>query len=145
MRNVNDTKSQNKNTTICFNEDEMYIYDYFKKKGGKISTEMKRVLKDFVDNDGKASDFIVDERVSRIISGIIGCGINPGAIRFEAPEMVNQTKDVVEDLAQEEPTQPDNLTEENFDLPPQNIALGIFSMTGNLDDNPDISDTTDSI
>lgn len=121
--------SKGKNTTICFNEDEMYIFNYFKDLGGKTSTEMKRVLKDFVDNDGKSSDFLVDERVSRIVSGILG-GVNPSFIpRVElSPDTSNLDDSKIKEDVQDEDV--DVAEDDFFDLPPQDIALGIHNSTG---------------
>lgn len=122
--------AKSKNTTICFNEDEMYIFNYFKELGGKTSTEMKRVLKDFVDNDGKSSDFLVDERVSRIVSGILGGGVNPSFIpRVElSPDISNLNDSKIKEDVQQEDV--DVAEDDFFDLPPQDIALGIHNSTG---------------
>lgn len=80
-----------RNVTICFNSDDMYIVDFFQKKG-KLSTEMKRVLKDYVDNSNQGNDMadVLDVRLAKILSIIVGNKMNPFDVNFSSVDMLSQ-------------------------------------------------------
>lgn len=126
---------EKRNTTICFNSDEMYIHDYFKSIGGKTSTEMKRVLKDFVDNNGKNSDLAVDERVSRILASVLGGGVNIAGAQFAPVE--NTSSQIPMNTTQNDnnPASFEEDEEEMFDLPPNEIAMGLSMMVSYEEDD----------
>lgn len=131
-----------KNVTICFNSDEMYIYNHFKDIGGKTSSEMKRVLKDFVDNNGQSNDLngTVDERVAKILSVILGNGMPTIGGMSISPEMFSQLNNLQaqQNTLSNESSEKDEENEEDmFDLPPDNFMDNFPMMNICLDDDDD--------
>lgn len=133
---------EKKNVTICFNSDEMYIYNHFKAKG-KTSAEMKRVLKNFIDNNEQDNDLnkVVDERLAKILSVVIGSGLSTLGGLSISPEMLSQLNNLQKSqessnsLSEEKE---EKLEEDGFNLPPDDIFKGLSFMNVSLDDEEDV-------
>lgn len=121
---------EKRNVTICFSSDEMYIYKYFKSKG-KASTEMKRVLRDYVENNqvGSDSNEVVDERVAKILSAILGNGATVSSINIPNTEngvSVPPMDDLNNNVNNEDVVEDEKSPEDEFDLPPADILGGFM-------------------
>ena len=120
---------EKRNVTICFSSDEMHIYRYFKSKG-KASTEMKRVLRDYVENNQVESDSseVVDERVAKILSAILGNGATISSINI--PNIENEVstppKNDLNSVNNEDTVKDEKSPEDEFDLPPTDILGGFM-------------------
>lgn len=122
---------EKRNVTICFNSDEMYIVKYFQDKG-KLSTEMKRVLKDYVDSNGSNSDLeeILDTRLAKILSVVVGNGMTSIGTNSFSPEMFSQLNNFQNSTANSVNPPDNELVEEeedeeveadSFSLPPASM------------------------
>lgn len=124
---------EKRNVTICFNSDEMYIVKYFQEKG-KLSTEMKRILKDYVDNNRSNNDLeeILDARLAKILSVVVGNGMTAIGGSPISPEMLSQLNNlqnttststenpIIEDEEEEEEVESDS-----FSLPPASMLQNL--------------------
>lgn len=124
---------EKRNVTICFNSDEMYIVKYFQEKG-KLSTEMKRILKDYVDNNRSNNDLeeILDARLAKILSVVVGNGMTAIGGSPISSEMLSQLNNlqnttststenpIIEDEEEEEEVESDS-----FSLPPASMLQNL--------------------
>lgn len=117
---------EKRNVTICFNSDEMYIVKYFQEKG-KLSTEMKRILKDYVDNNKNNNDLeeILDARLAKILSIVVGNGMpalggNP--ISLEMLSQLNNLQNTSPiDSEQSNTSKDEEVEADSFNLPPSSM------------------------
>lgn len=136
---------EKRNVTICFNSDEMYIVKYFQEKG-KLSTEMKRVLKDYVDSNGSNNDLeeILDTRLAKILSVVVGNGITSIGTNPFSLEMLSQLNNfqnttsnlgngnVNDDEIEDEDE--DEVEADSFSLPPASMLESFPFFNVNEDD-----------
>ena len=126
---------EKRNVTICFNSDEMYIVKYFQEKG-KLSTEMKRILKNHVDNNGSNNDLeeILDTRLAKILSVVVGNGMTAIGGSPISPEMLSQlnnlqntTSNSVENptIEEEEEEIEEEVESDSFSLPPASMLQNL--------------------
>lgn len=116
---------EKRNVTICFNSDEMYIVKYFQEKG-KLSTEMKRILKDYVDNKGSNNDLqeILDARLAKILSVVVGNGMTAIGGSPISPEMLSQ----LNNLQSVQPTYTENSNVEEYEEEEEEVESDSFSL-----------------
>lgn len=139
--------SEKRNISVSFNDDEKYIYEFFQKKG-KISTEMKRVLKEHVDQAGNGArhedmNEVLDERLGKILSIVLGGGVSHlgGSVSL-TPDMLAQFANLQEKSVSHE-SQDNTIKDkeedddDDFDLPPQGIMNGFPMMSFDDDDDED--------
>lgn len=138
---------EKRNVTICFNADDMYIVNFFQQRG-KLSTEMKRVLKDYVDNNRHDSDLddVLDTRLGKILSIIVGnsrLGFNGPIVSPELLAQLNglqQVSSSVEDTASCEENKVEDEEDcssevDSFSLPPTSMIENIPFFNIDIDED----------
>lgn len=129
---------EKRNVTICFNSDEMYIVKHFQEKG-KLSTEMKRILKDYVDNNRNNNDLeeILDARLAKILSIVMGNGVSmrgnyiPQEVFSQLNNLQNSNSSSLEQI--EEPEE-EIAESDTFNLPPDDMIGSLPFLHVNEDD-----------
>ena len=115
------TNKNKRQITICFSEEEAYIYDAFKNRPGKTSVEMKRALRESLEektSSNQNSDEIVDTRVAKILATVMSGGnisFNATYNNQENNSQNTQNAVVEPEIEEQEPPMPD--------VPPHLMAM----------------------